>query len=234
MKKLLIAILLSTPLLTHAQSMYLSGGYVMDRPSIRDGIKENGIATDVNGSTQVNKIRQNGFYAGLGTILKPKKTSTFGLRIEAAYERHGIHLERMVTAQTQPFMPQETFPANVSANNDYLRLTPTISYVKQKKNSRLTYVADLGLTQMIHLGGYAESSSYLAVHGSVGLQYSYFTVRAGAEAGMQNTLGGQTKDYEIYSKRFFAGLNFNFIDAFGLKKKTTEEQPPEMVELKDQ
>ncbi len=219
MKKLFIAILLSTPLFSNAQSVYVSGGYVMDRPSITDGVKENGMVTDVNGKTQIDKIRQNGFYVGLGTILKAKKTSNFGLRIEAAYERQGLHMERTVTTQSQPFMPQETFQSNLSENNNYLRVSPTISYVKQKKDSKLTYVADLGLTQMIHLGGYTESSSYLAVHGSAGLQYSYFTVRVGAEAGMQNTLGGQSKDYEIYSKRFFAGLNFNFIDAFGLKKK---------------
>lgn len=226
MKKLFITILVSTPLFTSAQSVYLSGGYVMDRPSIRDGMKDNGIVTDMNGSTQIDKIRQNGFYVGLGTILKPKKTSTFGLRIEAAFERQGLHMERTITTQSQPFMPQETSQSNLSANNNYLRVTPTISYVKQKKNSKLTYVADLGLTQMIHLGGYTESSSYLAVHGSAGLQYSYFTVRVGAEAGMQNTLGGQSKDYEIYSKRFFAGLNFNFVDAFGLKKKKGTSMPP--------
>lgn len=228
MKKLFITILLSTPLAAQAQSVYVAGGYVMDRPSIRDGLRENGILTEMNGSTQIDKIKQNGFFAGLGIILKPKKTATFGLRIEAAYERQSLHTERTFTTQMKPFMPQEVFQSNLSANNDYLRITPTISYVKPKA-SGVSYLFDLGLTQMIHLGGYTESSSYLAVHASAGVRYSYFTLRAGAEVGMQNMLGGETKDYEIYSKRFFAGLNFNFIDAFGLKKKKTiGEQPAEI------
>lgn len=224
MKKLLIAILLLTPLFTRAQSIYVAGGYVMDRPSIRDGLKENGIVTDVNGKTQIDKIRQNGFFAGMGVILKPKKTATFGLRIEAAYERQSLHTERTITTQSKPFMPQETFQANISANNDYLRITPTISYIK-KKSSGISYLFDLGLTEMIHLGGYTESSSYLAAHVSAGLRYSYVALRLGAEVGMQNTLGGETKDYEIYSKRFFAGVNFNFVDAFNLKKKKERELP---------
>jgi hypothetical protein len=229
MKKLFIALFILTPLFASAQSIYLAGGYVMDRPTVTDGLKENGYVTDVNGKTQIDHVKQNGFFVGVGTILKPKKTATFGLRIEAAYERQFLHMERTITAQVTPFMPQETFQSNVSSNNNYLRLTPTFSYIK-KKNANTSYMADLGLTEMIHLGGYRESSSYLAVHASAGISYKYLALRAGAEIGAQNTLGGESKAYEVYSKRFFVGLNFNFVDAFGLKKKKVETEPAPTTE----
>ena len=60
MKKLLFAVL-CLPLSLKAQKLYLTGGYVIDRPTVRDGLKENGMVDEMNGSIQVNKIKQAGF-----------------------------------------------------------------------------------------------------------------------------------------------------------------------------
>lgn len=218
MKKLLIVLLTITPLFALSQDVYVTGGYVLDRPTIRDGIKLNGYVTEVNGLTEIEKIRQNGFFAGIGAVVKAKKTSTFGLRVEAAFEQHTLHMQRQVTTQQVPFGPQETSQFNISTNNSYLRLSPTISYVKKKDNGML-YQADLGISQIMHLGGWKESSSYTAVLASAGVGYKGIVLKLGTEIGLVNTLGGEGNDYKIYSKRFFAGVNVHFVEVFNLKKK---------------
>ncbi len=230
MKKLLIVLFTLTPLLALSQDVYVTGGYVLDRPTIKDGIKENGYVTTVNGRTEIEKIRQNGFFAGVGAVVKTKKTSTFGLRVEAAFEQHTLHMQRLVTTQEVPFAPQETFQSNISTNNSYLRLSPTISYVKKKDNGML-YQADLGISQIMHLGGWKESSSYTAVLASAGIGYKGFVLKAGTEIGLVNTLGGDGNDYKIYSKRFFAGLNVHFVEVFNLKKK--KEATEDVIEIKE-
>ena len=158
MKKLLFAVL-CLPLSLKAQKLYLTGGYVIDRPTVRDGLKENGMVDEMNGSIQVNKIKQAGFFAGAGLYLKAKKTSTFGFRGEAAFERHSLAMERTVT-----------------------------------------------LSQLVHLGGWKENSSFTAVHISAGIGYRGILLKAGGEVGLRNTLGGEGKDYKAMSKRFFGGI----------------------------
>jgi hypothetical protein len=204
MKKLLLA-LLCLPLSLSAQKLYFTGGYVMDRPTLRDGTKENGLVSNVNGSTYINKIGQNGFYAGAGLFLKAKKTSTFGFRAEAAYEHFNQTMERTVTTQETAFTPQQTFASDITSTNSYLRLTPTISYCQLKRSGR-SYQADLGLSQLIHLSGWKDNSSFTAVHVSAGIGYKGVLLKAGGEIGLVNTLAGEGRGYTAFSKRFFAGL----------------------------
>lgn len=204
MKKLLFAVL-CLPLSLKAQKLYLTGGYVIDRPTVRDGLKENGMVDEMNGSIQVNKIKQAGFFAGAGLYLKAKKTSTFGFRGEAAFERHSLAMERTVTTQETPFTPQSTFASDISASNSYLRLTPTLSYCQLKRSGK-SYQADFGLSQLVHLGGWKENSSFTAVHISAGIGYRGILLKAGGEVGLRNTLGGEGKDYKAMSKRFFGGI----------------------------
>jgi hypothetical protein len=219
MKKLLFTLLAFVPISLLAQNVYVTGGYVLDRPTINDGLKENGLSTTTNGQTQINKISQNGFFAGAGVVLKTKKTSTFGLRLEAAYERHALTLDRTVTTQMAPFTEQTTFADNISASNSYLRLTPSLSYYKLQRSGK-SYQADLGFTQLVHLGGWKENSSFSAVHASAGIGYGGILLKAGTEIGLSNTFGGEGKAYRAQSKRFFVGVN---IYPFLLMKEKKKE-----------
>lgn len=218
MKRSLLTIFAIIPLSLSAQNLYFSGGYILDRPTIKDGLRENGFVSEVNGTTQIDKIKQSGFSIGVGTVLKTKKTSTFGLRIEAAYEMLQLTLDRTLTTQQTLFTPQTTFSSQETANNSYLRLTPSISYCKLQRGKK-SYQADLGFSQLVHLAGWKENSSFTAVHVSAGYGYGGILLKAGGEIGLSNSMGGEGKAYNVLSKRFFAGVT---VYPHLLKRKKSE------------
>lgn len=206
MKRLLTGILVIAPFVAGAQDLYITGGYAADRPTVNDRTTS-GLVNPANGYTEINSIKQNGFFAGLGIAMKNKKTSRFGLRAEVAYEHYNLDMQTTVTTQETPFSFQTTSPVAVTSSNSYLRLSPTISYYLLKRNSK-NYQVDLGISQLMHLGGFKDSRSITAVHVSGSFGYNGILLKAGFEQGLGNTLGGErADDYNAASKRYFVGVN---------------------------
>jgi hypothetical protein len=106
------------------------------------------------------------------------------------------------------------------SNNSYLRFTPSFSYYKLRRSGK-SYQADLGFSQLVHLGGWSENSSFSAVHASAGIGYGGILLKAGTEIGLSNTFGGEGKAYRAQSKRFFVGVN---IYPFLLRKEKKKEE----------
>jgi hypothetical protein len=205
MKRVLFAILALSPLAASAQDLYITGGYSIDNPRIKDGIRS-GYDGWLNGESNLNNVRQAGFFAGLGVNLKAKKASSLGLRLEAAYERTNFEMQTTVRAQLTPFHEPEEFDFKITESNTYIRLSPTLSYYKLRR-SAMNYQVDLGLSQFIHVTGWRDNSSFTAIHVSAGIGYGGILFKAGADLGMGNMLAGEDEDFNVRSRRFFAGVN---------------------------